>query len=136
VTVSKSSRKLESFREVTRRRIKTPASTPWTWKDHAFLWGAVSGLMLLVFLPFLDQYIQGRHQIASRMNAWREQYPLSAAKMDKIEELEREYHGLGRQILGRRQTPEDAARHRQAIAAQLEPDDARMFLEKDFENHK
>ncbi len=133
--MSKSRQKLESFREVTKqRRDKKPPPEPWTLKDKLSVWGTLAAVMLLLLIPFFDQYMDLRNHIEDRIESWRTEYHLSDQQVDEIRKIERDFHRFGSFFSNDPPpNPDEIARHHQEIASRLDPATAKIFLEQETE---
>lgn len=65
---------------------------PWTWKDRITVYGSLALIVVLVFLPFLDQRIRHYQRIENRVAKWATDYELSSEQIKKITVIEKEFH--------------------------------------------
>lgn len=115
-------------------RALEPAS-PWTWKDKLSVWGTLAGVMLLVFIPFFDQYMDLRNVIEARLESWRIEYQLSDQQVDEIRRIERDFHRFGKVFAADpTPNPDEIARHHQEIASRMDAATAKLFLERENES--
>lgn len=125
--------KFASFEKVRVTRSLEPAK-PWTLKEKLSVWGTLAGVMLLVFIPFFDQYMDHRNIIEERIKSWRSEYHLSDQQVDEIRKIERKFHHFGRSLSNYRPpTPAEISLHHQEIASHLDPATAKIFLERENE---
>ena len=131
--MSKSRRKLESFREVTKRRKdKKAGPEPWTWKEKLSVWGTIAAVMLLTLTPFVDQTIKHRRLIDRRVERWRSEYHLTEEQFQKLRKIERDYHkSEGPISVSSSHTAAEDDAHAKDIASYMNPDDAKRFLEQE-----
>ena len=131
--MSRSSKRLESFREVTKRKRDKKAAAPpapWTWKEKLSVWGTIAGVMLLTLIPFFDQSVKHRQRIDKRIERWKAVYQLSDEQGNKVREIELEHH-KGESPLSTSAPPtasEDEA-HNRRIAGLMSAENGRKFLE-------
>jgi hypothetical protein len=125
--------KFASIEKVRVKRVLEPAK-PWTLKEKLSVWGTLAGVMLLVFTPFFDQYMDHRNIIEERIKSWRSEYHLSDQQVNEIRKIERDFHRFGRFFSNDPPpTPADISRHHQEIASRLDPAIAKIFLERENE---
>jgi hypothetical protein len=90
--MSKSRRRLESFREVVRRKKEKAPPEPWTWKDRVSVFGSLTVVVLLVFIPFMDQRVKHNQRIDERVSRWAKAYDLNEHQIKKITNIEKAFH--------------------------------------------
>lgn len=131
--MSRSGKRLESFREVTKRKRDKPAAPePWTWKDKLSVWGVLVGVSILILTPFLDQSIKYRQRIDRRIERWKADYHLSDEQARQIRELEQEHHKSESPLsMSSNPTAGEVQAHNQRIAGFMSEADARRFLQRE-----
>lgn len=123
--------KFTRIEKVRVKKVLEPAS-PWTWKDKLSVWGTLGGVMLLVFIPFFDRYMDLRNLIEDRLKSWRNEYHLSDQQVDEIRRIERDFHRFGSFFSSDPpSTPAEISRHHEKIASHLDPATAKVFLENE-----
>lgn len=137
--MSKKHRRLESFREVTKRRREKPTPPePWTWKDRIGIWAAILLVLTMISASFLIPYSRFRRSINSRLRDWKSKYHMSEQQFDSVRRIEKDFHSYGKVLSGApAPTPEEVIKHHEEIAEQLSPQDAKEFLqaETSLQNH-
>jgi hypothetical protein len=120
---------MQMFGEAERRKLRPPPE-PWSLKDRLLVFGAfASGLLVFALSPFLSMHIRHRNSIERRVNYWKSEYGLSDYEALRLKEIESSFHRLN--LLGgtKAQTPERLAEHDEQLAAQMNAESARKFIE-------
>jgi hypothetical protein len=131
--MSRSGKRLEAFREVTKRKRDKPAAPePWTWKDKLSVWGALAGLSIVILIPFLDQRIKYRQRIDRRIECWKVDYHLSDEQARQIRELELDHHKSESPLsASSNPTVGEVQAHNRRIADIMSETDGNRFLERE-----
>lgn len=120
---------MQMFSEAERRKLRPPPEL-WSLKDRLLVFGAfASGLLVFALSPFLSMHIRHRNSIERRVNYWKSEYGLSDSEALRLKEIESSFHRLN--LLGgtKAQTPERLAGHDEQLAAQMDAESARKFIE-------
>ncbi len=130
--MSRSSKRLESFREAPKRkRERIAPPQPWTRKEKLAVWGSLLCLMLfVVVMPFVAVSASHQRKVEKRVTHWRHKYELTEDQASKILRIEMEYHKSDSPVSispPRSQAEKDA--HAREIAALMGEAAGKRFLE-------
>lgn len=104
-------------------------------RDDLVLGAIVGGICLLGILLFL-LYVpfKARQALRERLESWRTEYHLSDEQIERIRQIEVEFHGSG-SVFGRPiRSVEEARLHELAISGEMSPEQGSRFL--DFNRRK
>ena len=80
-------------RELQRRVL--PPSKPWTLREKLVVFSSLALAVLIFCSPYLGGMIRERRLVSSRVESWREKFQLDQSQVQRLMDLEYEYHGSG-----------------------------------------
>jgi hypothetical protein len=119
---------MEQFGEAPKRKRQQRPPEPWTRKDKLVVCGAfTAGFIALFGGPVLKSVISHRQIMNRRITTWEARFHLSEAEMNRLRQIESDFHGSYYQLVTQTRSRQQVEDHKQELSRAMNPESALEF---------